>query len=71
MRKPKRGKLKLKSNRGAAKRFKVTASGKVKSHRSGHRHNLTKKTTHRKRGMRKATLVAEADTPRVKRMLLA
>ena len=69
MRKPKT-KLKLKSNRGAAKRFKVTAGGKVKRAHSMKRHILTKKSTSRKRHLRKSTLVSAADEANVKRMLL-
>jgi len=70
MRKPK-AKLKLKSKRGAVKRFKLTASGKVKRGHSMKRHILTKKTQGRKRGLRKATLVSDSETPSVRRMLLA
>ena len=70
MRKP-RKKLKLKSNRGARKRFKVTASGKIKRGQSMKRHILTKKAQGRKRGLRKATLVSPADASNVRRMLLA
>jgi len=69
MRKPKT-KLKLKSKRGAVKRFKLTATGKVKRGHSMKRHILTKKATGRKRGLRKLTLVDEADVPAVRRMLL-
>jgi large subunit ribosomal protein L35 len=69
MRKPK-AKLKLKSKRGAKKRFKLTASGKIKRGHSMKRHILTKKTTGRKRGLRKSTLVSDADHANVRRMLL-
>ena len=51
MRKPK-AKLKLKSKRGARKRFKLTATGKVLRHQSGKRHILTKKSQTRKRRLR-------------------
>jgi large subunit ribosomal protein L35 len=61
---------KMKSNRGAAKRFRVTASGKVKRHSSHHSHILTKKSTKRKRGLRKESLVSDADAVRVKKMIL-
>lgn len=71
MRKPKTKKLKLKSRRAAKKRFKLTASGKVKRAHSMKRHILTKKAAGRKRGLRKATLVSDAETPSVRRMLLA
>jgi len=69
MRKPK-VKLKLKTNRSAAKRFKLTASGKVKRGQAMKRHILTKKTSSRKRHLGKATLVSDADTPGVRRQLL-
>jgi large subunit ribosomal protein L35 len=69
MRKPKK-KLKLKSRRAAAKRFRLTASGKIKRHKSMKRHILTKKTTSRKRHLRKGTLVSDADHERVRKMLL-
>jgi large subunit ribosomal protein L35 len=69
MRKPK-AKLKLKTKRGAAKRFKLTASGKIKRHSAMKRHILTKKAPGRKRALGKATLVSDADHEQVKRMLL-
>lgn len=69
MRKPK-AKLKLKSKRAARKRFKLTATGKIKRGHAMKRHILTKKTTGRKRGLRKSTLVSDADAPNVRRMLL-
>jgi len=61
---------KMKSNRGAAKRFRTTASGKIKRHSAFHSHILTKKSTKRKRNLRKESLVSEADAPRVHRMIL-
>ena len=70
MRKP-RTKLKLKTNRAAAKRFKLTASGKIKRGQSMKRHILTKKAAGRKRHLRKSTLVSDADSANVRRMLLA
>jgi large subunit ribosomal protein L35 len=70
MRKPKKKKLKLKSHRGARKRFKLTATGKIKRGHSMKRHILTKKATGRKRGLRKSTLVSDADAANVRRMLL-
>ena len=69
MRKPKK-KLKLKTRRAAVKRFKVTASGKVKRGQSMKRHILTKKASGRKRRLRGATTVSEAETPIIRRMLL-
>jgi large subunit ribosomal protein L35 len=70
MRKPKTKKLKLKSNRAARKRFRLTATGKVKRGQSMKRHILTKKAAGRKRKLRKGSLVSAADTPNVRRMLL-
>ena len=61
--------MKLKTHKGAAKRFKVTASGKVKRHHAFARHILTKKRAKRKRHLGKAAIVTDADTPAVKRML--
>lgn len=60
----------MKSNRGAAKRFRVNAKGKVKRHSSHHRHILTKKTPKRKRGLRKERTVSRADEFRVHKMIL-
>ncbi len=62
---------KMKSNRGAAKSFKVTASGKIKRKHSLKRHILTKKSSKRIRQLRHDALVSDADLKRVKRMLLA
>jgi len=62
---------KMKSKRGAVKRFKVTASGKVKRHRAYGSHILTKKSAKRKRNLRKAALVSAVDEKRVKRMIIA
>jgi large subunit ribosomal protein L35 len=69
MRKPK-AKLKLKTKRGAVKRFKLTAKGKIKRSKSMNRHILTKKAQGRKRALGTATLVSDADAPQVRRMLL-
>ena len=60
---------KIKTNRGAAKRFKVTGSGGIKRGQSHRRHILTKKSAKRKRRLRKPTLVSKADRKRVKRLL--
>ena len=60
---------KLKTSRGAAKRFKKTATGKFKCSQSHLRHILTKKSAKRKRQLRAIDLVAEVDTPMVRRML--
>lgn len=60
---------KMKSNRGAAKRFKKTANG-YKFRRANRNHILTKKTTKRKRHLRANTQVAKCDMLSVSRMLL-
>lgn len=60
---------KIKTNRGAAKRFKATASGKFKRGQAYKRHILTKKDSKRKLHLRPHTTVAAADTPAVARML--
>jgi large subunit ribosomal protein L35 len=54
-------KQKLKTHRGAAKRFRKTATGKIKRSHAYGRHILTKKTRHRKRKLRKSGLVSDAD----------
>src|ERR1700685_2370238 len=54
-------KLKLKTHRGAAKRFKVTSTGKVMRAHSGKRHLLGTKRPKRMRHLRKSTMVNEAD----------
>ena len=48
---------KMKSHRGAAKRFKRTASGKIRHAKRNRRHILTKKTTKRKRQLRKPNVL--------------
>ena len=60
---------KLKTHRGAAKRFKKTASGKIKRSNAFKSHILTKKTTKRKRGLDMPSLVSKADQKRVDAML--
>ena len=60
---------KIKKNRGAAKRFKRSTSGRIKRAQSYRRHILTKKSTKRKRHLRPMLAVAEADVSAVKRML--
>lgn len=61
---------KMKSNRAAAKRFKVTGTGKFKRHKAYKRHILTKKSSKRKRNLGSSTLVSEADSKRVERLLV-
>ncbi len=60
---------KKKTHRGAAKRFKVSAGGKVMRRRSGLNHILTSKSTKRKRQLRKSTEVSSASTKTVKKLL--
>lgn len=60
---------KLKTHKGAAKRFRLTATGKIKRGHSHARHILTKKTTKRKRQLDVDTLVSEGDQKRVESML--
>jgi len=60
---------KMKSHRGAAKRFKRTSSGKLARSRSNKQHILTKKTTKRKRRLRQSDVVAPADEKRLNRMI--
>ena len=62
-------KLKMKSNRGAAKRFRFTAKGKIKSQRAYASHILTKKSPKRKRNLRKGGFVSAADQAQVKKLL--
>lgn len=60
---------KMKSNRGAAKRFSRTGGGGFKRKQSHLNHILTKKTTKRKRHLRSTEQVADADVKSVRRML--
>ena len=60
---------KMKSNRGAAKRFKRTANGKIKRKKAFLRHILTKKGSKRKRALRKPDYVHKADADRIQRLL--
>jgi len=60
---------KLKTHRGAAKRFRLTGSGKIRRNKAYARHILTKKSPKRKRNLRKTTLVSKADQPLIRRML--
>ena len=62
-------KNKMKSHRGASKRFKITGTGKLKRNKAYKSHILTKKTAKRKRGLRQATIVTSADHKRIKAVL--
>ncbi|HLC27117.1 MAG TPA: 50S ribosomal protein L35 [bacterium] len=60
---------KLKTKRGAAKRFKLTATGKIKRKKALTRHILTSKTTKRKRHLRKRGLVSDADSKKLAQLI--
>ena len=60
---------KMKTHRGAAKRFGVTGGGRIRRNKAYASHILTKKSTKRKRNLRKSALIAECDTKAVRRML--
>lgn len=60
---------KMKTHRGAAKRFKVTGSGKIKKNHAFKSHILEKKSAKRKRQLRHSAVISDSDTKRVKRML--
>jgi large subunit ribosomal protein L35 len=63
---------KMKSHRGARKRFSITGSGKVKRHKAFKSHILTKKTSKRKRNLRRAGLIAtNGEQKRIKRLIQA
>lgn len=59
----------MKTQRGAAKRFKKTATGKIKRYKAYKTHILTKMSPKRKRQLRKTAQVSKADTKRVERLL--
>ena len=60
---------KLKTNRGAAKRFKKTGTGKIKAKRAFARHILTKKSANRKRGLRTPKFVEKTDSAGIKKLI--
>ena len=60
---------KMKSHRGASKRFKITGTGKVTRHKAYKSHILTKKSAKRKRGLRQSTVLTSADEKRIKSVL--
>ena len=61
--------MKLKTHRGAAKRFKNTGTGKIVRASAFKRHILTSKASKRKRQMRGTEVVSDADAPKLHRML--
>ena len=62
-------KQKMKTKRAAAKRFKVTGSGKLNRFKANKSHILTKKTTKRKRNLRKSTLVDDTNVKTMKKIM--
>jgi large subunit ribosomal protein L35 len=60
---------KMKTKKSAAKRFSFTGTGKVKYKKQNLRHILTKKSTKRKRSLRKAGILSEDNVPTVRRLL--
>ncbi len=60
---------KVKTNRGAAKRFKITGTGKVRHYKAGKSHILTKKSPKRKRNLRKAETVDTTNMKALRRLL--
>lgn len=60
---------KMKSNRAAAKRFRVTGTGLVIRNQCKKRHMLTCKTTKKKRGLRGSVVVAKSEQKRARRLL--
>jgi len=64
-----KGKIKLKTNKGAAKRFKITGSGKIMRHHSFARHILTSKASKRKRRLSQAAELSPSNVAQVRRML--
>ncbi|MDD3631616.1 MAG: 50S ribosomal protein L35 [Atribacterota bacterium] len=60
---------KMKTHRGAAKRFKITASGKIKRSKAYKSHILTKKSAKRKRQLSQLTIMDKSDSKRIRRLL--
>jgi len=60
---------KMKTRKGALKRFKVTASGKFKRQKAYASHILTKKRRKRKRDLKKATIASPSDAKKLKQMI--
>ena len=63
------GMPKIKTNRGAAKRFKLTGSGKVRRFKANKSHILTKKSAKRKRNLRRPALIDATDLRGIRRLL--
>jgi large subunit ribosomal protein L35 len=62
-------KNKMKTHRGASKRFRLTGTGKLKRNKAYKSHILNKKSAKRKRGLRQATMLSSADLKRIKRAI--
>ena len=62
-------KMKLKTHRGAAKRFKVTGTGKVARSKAFGRHLLSKKSSKRKRSLKQGALVHSTEQKSIKKLL--
>lgn len=60
---------KLKTNRGAAKRFRITGGGKIVRQKAYHSHILTKKSPKRKRNLRGKGLIDPSDSKRIRRLI--
>jgi len=60
---------KIKTNRGAAKRFRKTGTGKIRRNKAFTSHILTKKTTKRKRDLRQSVIVSKADTNNIAQLI--
>ncbi len=60
---------KMKTSRAAAKRFKKTGTGQLKRYKAYKSHILTKKTTKRKRNLRKPTMMDESNVKNMKKIL--
>ena len=60
---------KMKTRRGAAKRFKVTGTGRIKRNKANHRHMLIRRSNKAKRKMRQAGILKSGDAKHVKAML--
>jgi len=60
---------KIKTNRGAAKRFRKTGTGKIRRNKAFTSHILTKKTTKRKRDLRQSVIVAKSDVRNISQLV--
>jgi len=60
---------KQKTHKGAAKRFRLSATGKVRRGHSGHTHILTKKSSKRKRKLRQQTAVSDSFAKQIRALL--